>query len=361
MNVDRVTTEVLETPVERPYEAGGSVIQSHWHVLTRVYTADGVQGVGFAVPTRPTLVKALAQVAEELGQLLIGMSVMEIEAARARMERAGGWAAGGLVTMAISTLDVALWDAKGKIVGQPLYRLLGGHRDRTKAYASDGLWRSLPVDALAQAARRHVSEGHDTIKLRVGGEATPAAEAARIRDIREAVGLDVRIMVDAAQSWNEADAMAVGRALQEAGIIWLEDPVFHTNVAGLAHLAQVLDVPIAAGENLYGVEPFQRTFDARAVDFAIIDLARVGGITPWMKVAAMAQARGIPVAGHVLPEMHVHLLSAVPNGHLVEAMPRSELILKSRLKLEDGHLLAPQAPGLGVELDEAACERYRVG
>ena len=120
-------------------------------------------------------------------------------------------------------------------------------------------------------------------------------------------------------------------------------------------------MPIAAGEHLYGPDPFQKTFEARAVDIAIIDLARVGGITPWMKVAAMAEARGIPVAGHVIPEVHVHLLAAAPNGYLVEYMPRSEPIFKTRLTLADGHLLAPQVPGLGVELDEAACQKYRVG
>ena len=140
----------------------------------------------------------------------------------------------------------------------------------------------------------------------------------------------------------------------------MEDPLSHQNLAGLAHLAGVLDVPIAAGEHLYGPDAFQKTFDARAVDIAIIDLARVGGITPWIKVAAMAEAQGIPVAGHVIPEVHVHLLAAVPNGHLIEYMPRSEPIFRSRLKLEDGHLVAPQAPGLGIELDEAACEKYRV-
>jgi L-alanine-DL-glutamate epimerase-like enolase superfamily enzyme len=168
-------------------------------------------------------------------------------------------------------------------------------------------------------------------------------------------------MVDAAESWNEVQAVPAARALQDAGIVWLEDPVNHQNLAGLSRLAEMLDIPVAGGEHLYGPDPFQKTFDARALDVAIIDLARVGGITPWMKVAAIAQARGIPVAGHVIPEVHVHLLSAVPNGYLVEYMPRSEPIFKTRLKLEDGHLVAPQTPGLGIELDEAACESYRVG
>ena len=361
MQIQRVTVEVLETPVPR-YQAGGNAVSSNWHVLSRVYTADGVMGIGFAVALRPVLVKALAQTAEELGQLLVGMNIMEIEAARARLEQAGGWVGPtGMLPMAISTLDIALWDAVGKTLGQPLYRLLGGHRDRVRAYASDNLWYSLSLDQLARSAQEHVARGYDTLKLRLGHESSPSGEVARVRAVRDAVGLPVQIMVDATESWRPDQAIAAGRALQDAGIVWLEDPVSHQDVAGLAHLSRSLDVPIAAGERLYGLDAFQKTFDARSVDIAIIDLARVGGITPWMKVAAMAEARGIPVAGHVIPEVHVHLLSAVPNGCLVEYMPRSEPIFKTRLTLEDGCLLAPQEPGLGVELDEAACEQYRVG
>jgi L-alanine-DL-glutamate epimerase-like enolase superfamily enzyme len=362
MQIERVTVEVLETPVSSQYVAGGNAVNSNWHVLSRVYTDDGVMGIGFAVALRSVLVKALAQTADELGQLLVGMNVLEIEAARARLEGAGGWVGpAGMLPMAMSTLDVALWDAAGKTLGQPLYRLLGGHRDRVRAYASDGLWYSLPLDQLARSAQDHVSQGYNMLKLRLGHEASPAGEVARVRAVQDAVGPEVQIMVDATESWRQTQAVAAGRALQEAGIVWLEDPVSHQNLDGLAHLSRSLDVPIACGERLYGLDGFQKTFEAHSVDIAIIDLARVGGITPWMKVAALAEARGIPVAGHVIPEVHVHLLSAAPNGHLVEFMPRSEPIFKTRLALEDGHLLAPEGPGLGVELDEAACEQYRVG
>ena len=361
MQIEQVTVEVLETPVELRYIAAGHSVQSNWHVLSRVNTADGIQGIGFAVATRAPLVRALAQTAEELGQALVGMRVTEIEAARAKMEGLGGWTGpGGMLSMAMATLDIAMWDALGKSLGQPLYRLLGGHRDRVRAYASDALWYSLPLDVLAKSAQYHVSQGYRRIKLRLGNEAKPEGEVTRVRAVQEAVGPEVEVMVDATESWNQGQAVAAGRALQDAGILWLEDPVSHQDLTGLAHLSQVLDVPIAAGEHLYGLDPFQKTFEAGAVDIAIIDLARVGGITPWMKVAAMAEAQGIPLAGHVIPEVHVHLLSAVPNGYLVEYMPRSEPIFKTRLKLEDGHLVAPEAPGLGVELDEAACERYRV-
>lgn len=362
MKIERVSVEVLETPVESQYVAGGNQVDSNWHVLARIDTTGGIQGIGYVVALRSTLVKALRHATEELGQLLVGMDSLEVEAARARLERAGAWTGpGGMLNMALAPLDIALWDAAGKELGQPLYRLLGGHKDRVRAYASDGLWYSLPLDVLARSAQHHVSQGYDMVKLRLGHEPSPEREVERVRAVQDAAGPQVKVMVDATESWTEAQAMPSGRALQDAGVVWLEDPVSHQNVAGLAHLAETLDVPIAAGERLYTLDQFQKTFNARAVDIAIIDLGRVGGITPWVKVAAMAEAHGIPVAGHVIPEVHVHLLAAAPNGHLVEYMPRSAPIFNSTPALEDGHLVAPRAPGLGVELDEAACERFRVG
>jgi len=205
-----------------------------------------------------------------------------------------------MVCIAMAPLDIALWDAAGKIANQPLYRMLGGYRDRVRTYASDTLWYSLSLDGLAQSAKAHASAGFNMLKLRLGHEANPQAEVDRVHAVRQAVGAGVEIMVDPTESWNESQAMASGRALQEAGIVWLEDPVNHQNIAGLAHLSQALDVPIAAGERLFGVEPFVRTLEARAVNIAIIDLARVGGITPWMKVAALAEAKGVPSSGQLL-------------------------------------------------------------
>jgi len=245
-------------------------------------------------------------------------------------------------------------------LGQPLYRLLGGHKDRVQAYASDALWYSLPLDDLARSAQDHVALGYDMVKLRLGHEAKLEGDVQRVKVVQEAVGPEVQVMVDATESWNEGQAVASGRALQEAGIVWLEYPMSHQNLAELAHLSDVLDVPIVAGEHLFGLDPFQKTFEAGAVEIAIMDLARVGGITTWMKIAALAEARGIPVAGHVIPEAHVHLLAAAPTGYLVEYMPRSVPILNSELRLEAGYLVAPDTPGLGVELNEAACEKYRV-
>jgi L-alanine-DL-glutamate epimerase-like enolase superfamily enzyme len=149
--------------------------------------------------------------------------------------------------------------------------------------------------------------------------------------------------------------------LQEAGITWLEDPLHHQDLNGLALLAETLEIPVAGGEHLYDLHAFQELLQHRAVDIAIIDLARAGGITSWRRIAAVAQAHHVPVCGHVIPEIHVHLLSAIPHAFMVENVPRSAAILQDMPALEDGCLVAPKTPGLGLKLDEAAVTRYRVG
>jgi L-talarate/galactarate dehydratase len=362
VKITHVDVSVLRVPVERPYLAAGRTVDANWHVLARITTSDGADGVGYIVYPRPDLMTTIAGAARELGEHLLGMSVLEPEAAWERLARRGDWVGpGGLLHGALCPLDVAVWDAAGKTLGQPLHRLLGGFRDRVPAYGSDGLWVSLSPDELAAAARRHVETGFPAVKLRIGQEATAEAEAGRVLAVRAAVGPDVRIMVDATESWTPERARRTGRVLQEAGIAWLEDPVHHLDVAGLADLRRRLDVPIAAGEHLYHLDAFRALLEARAVDVVILDLARVGGVTPWRRIAALAHAFRVPVCGHVVPEIQIHLLASVPAGHMVEYVPRSAAILRSMPRLERGELVAPAGPGLGLDLDDAAIQRYRVG
>jgi len=361
LNVAAVSVEVLEVPVDPPYVAGGRAVDANWHVLARITTTDGVEGVGYIVYPRRDLMQVIAAAARELGAHLVGASVLQTEAAWEGLARRGDWAGpGGLLHCALAPLDIALWDAAGKTLGQPVHRLLGGYRDRVPAYASDGLWYSLPLDELAASAARHVSRGFRAVKLRLGNEPEPAADAHRVEVVRQAVGPDVRIMVDVNERWSLARAKRAGRVLQDAGIAWLEDPIHHLDTAGLAQLAAALEVPVAAGEHLYHLAAFRALLEARAADVVILDLARVGGITPWRRIAALAQAHQVPVCGHVVPEIQVHLLAAVPNGLMVEHVPRSAAILKAMPSIESGELVVPEAPGLGLALDESAVRRYAV-
>ena len=361
MNVTDVRVEVLRVPVEQAYVAAGRQVEGNWHVLARVTTDDGVEGFGYIVYARQDLVRAVGEATRELASQLIGAHVLEVEAAWARVATHGSWTGpGGLLHIAMAPLDIALWDAAGKTLGQPVYRLLGGYCDRLPAYASDRLWYSLSLDELAKSAGQHVRHGYRTVKLRLGKEADPQREVERVQAVRQAVGGEVRILVDATESWDRSRAMHTGRLLQEAGIAWLEDPLHHQDLSGLAQVANSLEIPVAGGEHLYDLHAFHELLQHRAVDIAIIDLARVGGITPWRRIAAVAQAHHVPVCGHVIPEIHVHLLCAIPNAFMVENVPRSAAILRHMPALEDGCLVAPKTPGLGLELDDAAVARYRV-
>ena len=189
MKIATVTVDVLRVPVARPYLAGGRTVVAHWHVMAQLRTSDGVEGAGYIVYPHGDLMSTIATAARELGTHLTGMSVLEPEAAWDRLARRADWVGpGGLLHMALAPLDIAIWDAAGKTLGQPLHRLLGGHRDRLPVYASDGLWYNLTPEDLAASARRHVEAGFGAVKLRLGKAPTAEAEARRVHAVREAVG-----------------------------------------------------------------------------------------------------------------------------------------------------------------------------
>ena len=361
MKIASIEVSVLKVPLDRPYLAAGRAVGANWHVMAEITTTDGVRGFGYIVALREMFVRAVASATRELATLLVGTDVRDTEAAWQRMASAGDWVGpGGLLHYAIAPLDIALWDAAGKTLGQPVYRLLGGSRDRLPAYASDGFWYSLSLDGLAASARKAKAEGFRAVKLRVGHEAHPEAEVARVRAVQAAAGPDIEVMVDATETWSLDRAIRTGRALRDAGIVWLEDPIPHTDVQGMARISRTLDVPIATGEHLYQLSDFVRLLEARATSIALIDLGRIGGITPWRHVASLAHAFGVPVGGHVLPEIHIHLLCAAPNGYRVEYVPRSARLLRTMPALTDGAMIAPSAPGFGLELDRDAVRRFTV-
>jgi L-alanine-DL-glutamate epimerase-like enolase superfamily enzyme len=359
MKIASATVSIVKVPLANAYQAAGREVGANWHVLARVRTTDGVEGFGYIVSLNGMFVGAVAAAARELAGLLPGMPVLDTEAAWQCMARAGDWVGpGGLLHYAIAPLDIALWDAAGKTLGVPVRQMLGGFRDRIPAYASDGFWYSLSLDALADNARKAVAQGFRALKLRVGNEAHPDHEVKRVQVVRDAVGPDVSIMVDATETWSLDRALRTGRALQKAGVVWIEDPVNHTDIVSMARLSASLDVPLATGEHLYQIADYTRLLEARAAGIVLIDLGRIGGVTPWRHVASLAHGFGARVGGHVLPEIHIQLLTAVPNAYLVEYVPRSAALLKTMPSLNGADMVAPSGPGFGLELNEDALARY---
>ncbi|MHB1416680.1 MAG: mandelate racemase/muconate lactonizing enzyme family protein, partial [Chloroflexota bacterium] len=265
----------------------------------------------------------------------------------------------GVGIYALAALDTAIWDIAAQSYGVPLYKLLGGFRDTVPMYASGWLWRTWSLDNLQRDAADLVGQGFRALKVRLGG-GKPDEEYARVKAVREAIGPDVRLMVDVNWGWDLPHALAMGRRLQELGIFWLEDPLASDTPEQLAILAQALDVPICAGETHSHKFGFRRLFEQGSVDIAMIDLERVGGITEWMKVAAMAQAWHLPVVNHLFWEIDVHLLAATPNALMGEYMPWWTEMFRTAPRVVDGQVELSQRPGLGLELDEKAIARLEL-
>ena len=361
MRVTHVSTRLVSTPADSPLVFDRPTNETLEFVTLELGTDQGLVGVGVTY-FGGALTGALKVAVDDLGQLIVGYDPTEVEAIADKLRRAAGSAGpGGIFTLALSAIDMACWDLKGKAVGQSLCELLGGLRDRVPTYASGALTRPLPVDYLAMAGPRLVEMGFRQMKMQCGSERTVAGSVERVRVMREAIGPDVDLMCDINQLWSVHHAVEVGRAVEQYQLFWLEDPTAHDDYAGLARIADALTTPIATGEYHYGIVPFRHLLEARSLDIVMIDLVRVGGITQWLKVAGMAEAFNLPVVSHLIPEVHVHLVAAIPNGLTVEYMPRLHRLFEETPAIEQGQLVVPKKPGLGLDFDQAALERYQVG
>ena len=362
MKITHVTTRALRTPADNPLVVGlPAPTDTREFVTLELGTDQGAVGLGLTF-FGGALTPALKTAVDELARLTVGEDPTQVEAITAKLRRAAGSSGpGGIFTLALSAVDIACWDLKGKAMGQSVCALLGGLRGRVATYASGALMRPHPVDYLAKAGPRLRDMGFRQMKMQCGSEPTVAASVERVRVMRESIGPDIDLMCDINQLWSVNQAIEVGRRIEPYHLFWLEDPTTHDDYPGLARIADALTTPIAAGEYHYGIVPFRHLLEARSIDIVMIDLLRVGGITQWMKVAGMAEAFNLPVVSHLVPEIHVHLVAAVPNGLTVEYMPWTLRLYEETPPIEGGQLVVPKTPGLGLTFDQAALKRYQVG
>jgi L-alanine-DL-glutamate epimerase-like enolase superfamily enzyme len=361
MKITHITSRVLRTPAENLLVAGMPVGNAAREFVTlELQTDQGITGVGITLFGGP-LIMALKAAVDALAPLLIGENPIHVEAITAKLRRAASFAGpGGIFTLALAAFDIALWDIRGKALDQPLCALVGGYRDRAPTYASGALLRSFPLDDLARTSLRLVDQGFKQLKMQLGAESEVAQEIERVRVIRESIADEIDLMADLNQRWDVRQAIAIGYRLEPYHLFWLEDVVAHDDYAGLARVAAALTTPIAAGEYHYGIVPFRHLLEARSIDIVMIDVLRVGGITQWLKVAGMAEAFNLPVVSHLLPEIHVHLIAGIPNGLTIEYMPWTLGLFEETPLIEDGQLVVPERPGLGLTFDAAAIKRYQV-
>ena len=362
MKITHVTTRILRTPADNPLVVGlPAPTDTREFVTLELGTDQGLVGIGVTF-FGGALTAALRSAVDGLAGLLVGEDPTRVEAVAAKCRRAAGSSGpGGIFSLALAAVDMACWDLKGKAVGQSVCALLGGLRERVPTYASGALMRPHPVDYLAKAGPRLRDMGFRQMKMQCGSEATVAESIERVRVMRESIGPDVDLMCDINQLWSVNEAIEIGRRVEPYHLFWLEDPTAHDDFAGLARIADALATPIAAGEYHYGIVPFRHMLEARSIDIVMIDLLRAGGVTQWMKIAGMAEAFNLPVVSHLIPEFHVHLIAAIPNGLTVEYMPWTLELFKETPALVDGQIVVPSKPGFGLEFDPAAMKRYQIG
>jgi L-alanine-DL-glutamate epimerase-like enolase superfamily enzyme len=330
-------------------------------VILRLRTDSGIEGIGLTF-YGARVTRALHAAVEDLAALTVGEDPTRIESIVAKLRRAAdSCGPGGIFTLALSAIDIALWDIKGKALEQPLWKLLGGHRDRVPTYASGSLRRGLTDKQAEQAARILIQKGFREMKTQMAlpGNPTPAEEVRRVRVVRDAIGPDIKLMCDINQRWRPEQAIDIGSRAEDVGLFWLEDVTTADDYQGLARVTAALKTPIAGGEYLWGIAPFRQMIQAHSVDIVMIDLVRVGGVSQFMKVAGMAEAFNLPVVSHVMPEMLVHVIAACPNGLTVEYMPWMLALYEETPRIDNGELVLPEKPGLGLKFDEKVIARFK--
>src|SRR5262252_11034100 len=346
MKISRIRPQIVALPADEPLAGAAENPSGTRPIVTlQMETDEGVTGLGVTY-FGGALTGTLRSAVDELGGLIVGDDPLRVEAVAAKLRAAAGSAGpGGIFHLALSALDMALWDIRGKALGLPLWKLLGGARERVPTYASGALMRGLSLERVVRAAATLKDRGWREMKTQMAlpGETTPAKEVERMRRVREAIGPDIKLMCDINQRWRVEQAIDIGRRVEDAGVglFWLEDVTTHDDYAGIARVNAALATPICGGELVYGIAPFRHMIEARSVDIVMIDLIRVGGVTQWMKVAGMAEAFNLPVVSHVIPEFHCQLIAAIPNGLTVEYMPWMLKLFEETPAVDKGDMILP--------------------
>ncbi len=356
LKITSLRSRPVLVPIRRPPVSASGAIPTAPLVLIDLETDEGVTGrsyvFGFAAWTLRPIVDCLAAMLEMIrGDAL---APIEIEAKlRARLTLLD---TPGLLGLALAGIDMAAWDALAQAHGVPLVRLLGGMVKPAPAYNSNGLWIQ-PVESLADEAEALLAEGFKAVKLRLGRDDF-AQDLAAVRAVKRRIGEGATLMCDFNQRLTVNEAILRGRALDDEGLYWIEEPVRHDDYQGYARIAAEVRTPIQTGENLVDTFEMARAIAANSLDYVMPDVQRIGGVTGWLRAAALAHAHGIEMASHLFPEFSVHLLGVTPTCHWLEFMDWAEPIVQEPLKVVDGLAHVPDRPGVGIAWNERAVARY---
>src|SRR4051812_13421447 len=334
LTIRALRSRPVRVPMRRPLRTSGGTIDLAPMVLIDLETDQGVPGRAYLFAYSDAGARALDKLLAGIAGMIRGDAVAPVTVAKKLHARFTLLGREGLPTMAMSGVDIALWDALARAAAQPLARLLGGDLQPIPAYNSNGLGLDAP-ERVADEALELLAEGFHAVKLRLG-RAAWADDLLAVRAVRKKIPADALLMTDFNQALTAAEALARGRALDSERICWIEEPVRHDDYAAAARIAREVQTPIQIGENFIGTRPMAAAIAAGAADYVMPDVGRIGGVTGWLRAAALADAAGLEMSSHLHPEVSAHLLAVTPTAHFVEYVDWAAPILQRPLRIADG-------------------------
>jgi mandelate racemase len=357
LTIRAVATQAFSIPLRIPLGTSAAVVREAPFLLIDLQTKEGITGRCYLFCYTTSGARAIAAHLHEAVGLIAGQSVSPKSVSRALSRRFTLLGVTGTARMALSALDVALWDALAISLNLPLARLLGAAPATLPAYNSNGLGL-MPPEAAADEAELLLASGFEGIKLRLGHPGLEQ-DLSVTRAVRRRIGENISLMVDYNQALDTAEALVRGGALQHEGVYWLEEPIRHDDYRGNSTIAKNLDLPLQIGENLNGPEAMIDALEAQACDLVMPDMARIGGVTGWIEAAAIAADRGVPLSSHLFPEVSAHLLSASPTAHWLEYVDWADAVLEQPLEIINGRAVTPDRPGAGLAWDPRKLAKLR--
>ncbi|HEY7868136.1 MAG TPA: enolase C-terminal domain-like protein [Methylomirabilota bacterium] len=356
MTITGLRARPVLVPFRRPPVSASGAIPKAALVLFDLHTSEGVTGRSYVFGFAPWTLAAIVGCAQGLFEMIKGQPLAPVDLEARLRRQLTLLDTPGLVGLALAGLDMAAWDALAQARGVPLVTLLGGAPRAIPAYNSTGLWIQ-PVETLADEAEALLAEGFRAIKLRVGRDDLDQ-DLAAVRAVKKRIGEQAILMCDFNQRLTLNEGLRRARALDGEGLYWIEEPLRHDDYEGYARIAAEVATPIQTGENLVDTFEMARAIAARSLDFVMPDVQRIGGVTGWMRAAALAHAHGIDMSSHLFPEFSVHLLGVTPTCHWLEYMDWAAPLLQEPLRVKDGVAHIPDRPGAGIAWDETAVDRY---